>query len=199
YVVSGTSVNGCLARDTVNITIYPKPIITKSSDVLICKNSSTHLFSNGSITYSWSPSTSFNNSSISNPVAAPVSNTTYYVTVTDANTCTNMDSIHVIIRPDPLFTINNPVNICENGNIQLNVQGGDVYSWQPTTSLNDASRANPIAAPQTTTTYSVQITDTLCNNTATLSTTVTVMPLPIVRANKSNDLDCSTDFSQLNA
>jgi gliding motility-associated-like protein len=66
-------------------------------------------------------------------------------------------------------------------------------------SLSNSSISNPVASPQTTTNYSVQITDTVCNHTSTLSTTVTVLPLPTVKASKSNDLDCSNDVSQLAA
>ncbi|MEO6329619.1 MAG: gliding motility-associated C-terminal domain-containing protein, partial [Ginsengibacter sp.] len=38
-----------------------------------------------------------------------------------------------------------------------------------------------------------------CNDSAFLSTTVTVLPLPDVTVKKSNDIDCSIGFSQLNA
>jgi gliding motility-associated-like protein len=132
-------------------------------------------------------------------VATPASNTTYYITVTDANTCTNIDSIKVSIRPDPVFTVNAPVNVCEKNIAQLSATGGNTYSWQPATSLNNPNIANPVATPQTSTSYSVLITDTVCNNSAVLSTTVTVLPLPVVKARSSNDLDCNYDFSQLSA
>jgi gliding motility-associated-like protein len=199
YIVAGTTINGCAAKDTVNITIYVKPVITKSSDTIICKNTSAQLFVGGGTSYSWSPPVSLNNASIFDPVATPVSNTTYYVSVTGANTCTNTDSIRVSIHPDPVFSVNNPKNLCENTSVLLAASGGDLYIWQPATSLNDAFIANPTASPQVTTNYSVQITDTVCNNTSTLSTTVTVFPLPIVKVSKSNDLDCSNDVSQLMA
>jgi gliding motility-associated-like protein len=72
--------------------------------------------------------------------------------------------------------------------------------WQPASSLSNANIANPVATPPAgTTTYSVNILETTCNSSTTLSTTVTVNPLPLIRANKSNDLDCSNDRSQLNA
>jgi gliding motility-associated-like protein len=199
YIVTGTSVNGCQAKDTVSIAVYPKPAITKSNDALICKNSFTQLFATGGNSYSWSPSASLSSNSISNPVANPSSNTVYHVTVTDANSCTNTDSIKVTIRPDPIFWINDPTNLCVNNSVQLNASGGDVYAWQPSGSLNSSSISDPMASPQATTNYSVVITDTVCNNTSTLTTTITVVSLPIVKASKSNDLDCNNDHSQLNA
>ncbi|HET9825981.1 MAG TPA: gliding motility-associated C-terminal domain-containing protein [Chitinophagaceae bacterium] len=199
YIVAGTTARGCTARDTVNITVYPTPSISKSGDTLICNGSSAQLFADGGVIYNWSPSASLNDASVPDPVATPSASTTYFVIVTDANTCQNVDSVKVVIRPDPVFTITTSANVCANGSVQLNASGGNLYSWHPTGSLNDPFVANPTAFPQATTNYSVQITDTICKNSSTLNTTVTVVPLPIVRATKSNDLDCSNDVSQLMA
>jgi gliding motility-associated-like protein len=199
YIVAGTTANGCTAKDTVSVTVYPKTVVTKSNDTVICKNSSAQLSAGGGIIYNWSPATSLSNASISNPTATPVVNTTYYVVVTDGNNCKGTDSIKVSLRPDPVFTISNPTNVCENNPVQLNAGGGNLYSWQPAASLNNASIPNPTASPQSTTTYSVQIMDTVCNNTSSLSAVITVLPSPVVSASKSNDLDCSKDFSQLAA
>lgn len=140
-----------------------------------------------------------NDPNISNPLATPATNTEYYVTVTDANSCRNKDSIQVNIRPEPVFIISPSTKVCENSSTQLSAAGGDIYSWQPSASLNNANISNPISTTSATTAYSVQITDTVCKNTTTLSTTVTVMPLPIIQVSKSNDIDCSNDASQLNA
>lgn len=199
YIVTGTNANGCSAKDTVLITINPKPAIVKSNDTLICKNTSVQLSASGGVTYSWSPPATLNDPNIANPVASPTNNTTYYVTVTDANDCSNNDSINVNIRPDPVFTVTPSSDICEDTSIQLLASGGDIYSWQPATTLNNPNISNPIATPTTTTDYSVKITETACNNSTTLNTTVTVLPLPDIQATKSNDLDCSNDASHLNA
>jgi len=50
------------------------------------------------------------------------------------------------------------------------------YSWTPTEGLDDASKAQPIASPTTTTTYTLTVTDSL-GNTASDSVTVTVVPV----------------------
>jgi gliding motility-associated-like protein len=80
----------------------------------------------------------------------------------------------------------------------LSATGGTTYSWLPAASLDNASGATPFASPTTTTNYSVTITD-VCNNSATLTTTVKVLLLPVINAGKSNDIDCSNDQSQLTA
>jgi gliding motility-associated-like protein len=199
YIVTGTTVNGCTAKDTVVLTIIPKPAITTSNDTLICKNTSVQLFASGGINYVWSPAASLNNPNIANPLATPTTNTIYHVTVTNSNNCTNSDSVKVDIRPQPVFTISQPASLCTNDSVRLNATGGNSYSWQPTSSLSNPAVNNPLAFPTTTTTYTVQITETTCNNSSTLSTTITVLPLPFIQANKSGDIDCTTDFVQLTA
>jgi gliding motility-associated-like protein len=199
YFVTGTNLNGCTAKDSVTITANPKPTITKLKDTTICKNASVQLSASGGTGYLWSPAATLNNPAISNPVASPTANTTYYVSVTDANTCNNIDSVKVSIRPDPVFTISPAASACINSPVQLTAGGGNIYSWQPASSLNNAAISNPVATPAGTTNYSVNITETVCNISTTLTTTVNVKQLPSVQATKSNDLDCSNDRSQLNA
>jgi gliding motility-associated-like protein len=199
YIVTGTSASGCTANDTVNISINNSPSINKTADTSICKNSSIQLNVSGGSAYAWIPSTTLNNPAIPNPTVSPVNVTTYYVNVTGANGCSKKDSIRVDIYPDPVFTILPGKNICENNPVQLGASGGNSYSWQPATSLSNGTIADPEASPLSTTTYSVLIRDTVCGASANLSTTITVFPSPVVRAAKSNDIDCSTGTSQLSA
>ncbi|MBI5858604.1 MAG: gliding motility-associated C-terminal domain-containing protein [Sphingobacteriales bacterium] len=199
YIVTGTTTNNCVAKDTVVITVNPAPAITKSNDSTICTNGSAQLFASGGVSYSWTPAATLNNPSIPNPIASPGSTTTYYVTVTGANTCTKLDSVKITFRPSATFAVNPPANICLNKSVQLNASGGHVYNWTPAATLNNAVIADPVASPASTTTYSVSISDTICRNTGNLSTTITVLPLPLVKASKSNDVDCSSIQSQLSA
>jgi gliding motility-associated-like protein len=107
------------------------------------------------------------------------------------------DSVKITIKSEANFTINSPLAICENKSVQLNASGGDVYNWTPSVSLNNPSLPNPTASPVTSTLYSVTITDTVCNISASLSTAVTVNPLPLIKASKSGDVDCSISQVQL--
>lgn len=198
YSVTGTTMNGCTAKDTVNITAYSKPVISKSDDITICNNASVQLFASGGITYTWTPPATLDNPSTSNPIASPANNTTYYVTVSNAN-CSNNDSIKVNVKPEPVFMVSSPAPVCKDQSIQLDASGGDIYSWDHPADLNNPAVSNPIAYPQNTTTYSVLITDTVCDNSASLSTIITILPLPTITASKLNDIDCTSGFSQLNA
>jgi gliding motility-associated-like protein len=107
--------------------------------------------------------------------------------------------VKVSIRPDAIFSISDPGKVCLFDSAQLNASGGDIYSWQPAEGLTNTRISSPWVSPSVTTEYRVTITETTCNQSATLSTKLTVSPLPTVNAVKSNDIDCSNDRSQLNA
>ncbi|WP_276501743.1 gliding motility-associated C-terminal domain-containing protein [Terrimonas pollutisoli] len=199
YIVTGTTVNGCSAKDTVHVNIYAKPAIAVSDDTLICKNALAQLSVTGGASYSWSPAATLNDPLVASPVASPLVNTKYYVTITDANTCEHLDSVQVSLRPDAVFTINSPQPVCRFDSAQLIASGGDIYSWQPANGLSNTSISNPTASPAVTTDYTVTITENTCHQSEALSARITVKPLPIVNAAKANDIDCRNDRSQLNA
>jgi subtilisin-like proprotein convertase family protein len=68
----------------------------------------------------------------------------------------------------------------DNWSITFLGQGGVTYSWSPVTGLSNASIANPVANPTSTTTYIVTVTDNVTGCTATDDVTVTVNPLPVI-------------------
>lgn len=199
YYVTGITAAGCTGRDSVTISLHPVPLITTSADTTICGNASVQIWANGGTGYSWSPASTLNNSGISNPVASPGTTTQYYVNVTDINSCVYRDSVLVSVRPLPLFSINGPLDVCDKDSVRLTASGGDSYNWQPVSGLSDATSANPMASPVANTTYTVTITESVCNSSQTLSADISVLPLPVIRATKSNDIDCSNDQSILGA
>ncbi|MGF2411356.1 MAG: gliding motility-associated C-terminal domain-containing protein [Ferruginibacter sp.] len=202
YTVTGTTVNGCVASDFVDITIQPKPAITKSRDTTICTGASVQLLATGGTNYTWSPAATLSNPNIANPIATPVASVTkYYVTVINSNinTCSNTDSVKITLKAAPVFTVSPAQSTCEGTPAQLNATGGDIYLWSPANSVNNATVANPLTNTGVSTNYSVTITESACNVSQTLFTTVTVNPEPLVSASKSNDIDCSIGFSNLMA
>ncbi len=55
YVVTGTSVHGCTAKDTVSITVKNKFVLTHSSNDSLCHGKSKKLSAGGAATYVWTP------------------------------------------------------------------------------------------------------------------------------------------------
>jgi len=198
YKVSITLL-GCTKIDSVLITTYPKPFITKSNDTTICKNKSVQLFATGGQFYLWSPAATLSNPNIPNPIALPTDTTTYTVIITDNNTCTTPDSVKVSVRAAPVFTVGSPSPVCSGNPRQLSASGGDLYAWQPAGLLNNPTISNPIATSASTTSFTVKIRESTCMDSTIFNTTLIVLPLPVVDATKVNDIDCSNNSSQLNA
>lgn len=103
YSVTVYDANGCIgtAYDSVG---QANPFIDAGADVLIVLGDSTVIGGSPTasgfppFTYSWFPATGLNSTTISNPTAQPISNTTYVVTVTDVNGCYKSDSVVVSVN-----------------------------------------------------------------------------------------------------
>ncbi|MGQ0827184.1 MAG: PKD domain-containing protein [Bacteroidota bacterium] len=76
-------------------------------------------------TYSWSPAIGLNSSTISNPIADPVTSTLYTLTVTDTKGCFSTDTIFVTVSVDaimPPFCGIDSILINDTGFFQRNAQ-----------------------------------------------------------------------------
>lgn len=199
YVVTGTTASGCSGTDTIRITNHSKTINT-GNDTTVCQNQQIQIQAFGATTFSWTPTAGLSNPTIANPVVSVGStNLTYYLNGKDLNNCDDTDSIKIFVRNLAQFAINPPASICKAKSIQLTAAGGDVYTWHTSPYLSNLNIANPVASPVNTTTFTVDINDTTCHLTASMSTTVTVLPLPVIDAYKTNDITCNFDNSQLMA
>jgi Secretion system C-terminal sorting domain len=146
-------------------------------DQIICGTQSAQLQGFGAGSYTWSPSAGLSCTSCPNPVATPAVTTTYTVTGNLAGSCSNVDAVTVNVVSD--FTLNiTPANssICVNEVVQLTANGQAgfgpfVYSWTPSSTLNNDSIANPLASPITTTTYTATV---IAANGCTKQTTANV-------------------------
>jgi gliding motility-associated-like protein len=99
--------NGCIDRDTIDISINPTPIVDAGPDVQLILGNSTSIGGSpttaGTNTVVWTPSTYLDDPNIFNPVSTPDSSTTYIVTATDANGCVASDTMRVYVFPDISF------------------------------------------------------------------------------------------------
>ncbi len=195
YTVQVTDSFGRTANDAVVVTVNPTPVANAGADqtllvgqALTLGSSPTATGGTGPYTYSWAPSTGLNNSTVANPSASPSVTTTYTVTVTDSKGCTTTDAVVVTVNPLPVVNAGADTGICVGQSVALGgnptATGGAppyTYSWTPATGLNNAAVANPTATPTTTTTYTVQVTDSQGGQT-TDQVVVTVNPLPVVNA-----------------
>jgi len=146
---------------------------TITGDNVLCEPVTTTLLNAGSgyTTYTWS-----NGSSTQ---SINVGTGTYTVAVTNSAGCIASSSIDVTLNQNPIIEAGNDTSISQGNSLII---GGNptaignapfIFSWIPTTGLNSDSVPNPIASPQTTTTYTVTVIDRYgCSNLDTIVITV---------------------------
>ena len=158
----------------------------------------------GPYSYSWTPSAGLNSTFILNPYARPAVTTTYHLTVTDANNNTGTDSVTVFVHPLPTVNAGPIYEICLGDSVMLDGEAsgdsssnGYTYSWSPFFTLLNANVEDPIAFPDTTTTYYLTAFSSWGCPSNTDSTTVFLNPTPIAEAGV-NDVICAGDSLKLN-
>ncbi len=197
YTVTGTNGSGCSATATTTVTVNALPVVSVSPNTpAICTGTPVSLTANGGTTYTWSPTSGLSSGSGTTVSANPSGTSTYVITGTDANGCTNTASVTITVNALP--TVNaSPATaaICAGQSTGITASGATSYIWSPTTGLSSGSGAAVSASPSSSTTYTVTGTDgNGCNNTA--SSMITVNPLPVVNAGPDATI-CPTNSTQL--
>ncbi|MFO0321321.1 MAG: gliding motility-associated C-terminal domain-containing protein, partial [Bacteroidota bacterium] len=182
YIVT-SDLNDCTTLDAVVVTVNPYPISNAGNYVVFCSGSSATIGTTTTVgyTYSWTPSTGLNNSTISDPIITLTNSGTNAVTYTynvavELNGCTTQDAVVVEVKDLPIITSSNAW-MCPGSSVTLNVTGGFTYSWSPSIGISNANISNPIASPSITMNYTVFSTG---NNGCDNSYTITVEVNPII-------------------
>lgn len=106
FVVVYAQQNEAKAQIYLNYAVNQPALLTANAgtDQLICNGESVTLGSTptgnggtGAYTYVWSPGGSLNNAAASNPIATPSQSTIYMLSITDAQGCSFMDSIEILV------------------------------------------------------------------------------------------------------
>jgi gliding motility-associated-like protein len=213
--VCGTCIS---SFDSMTLTVTPAPVVNIGPDrVNTCFGTSgvslptTVTGGSGNLLYFWSPAAGLSNPRIPNPIASPNQTTMYSLVVIDTEGCqSDSDFVQVFVDSIPYADAGPDFFICENGpGVQLQPQGllggfGSYnFVWTPAAGLNDPTSPAPIARPDTTTIYQLEVINrqTGCSSRATgldtLSTVlVSVTPRPIAEGGLNQTI-CVNDSVQL--
>jgi hypothetical protein len=194
YSVTVTDVNGCTGTSnalTVTVFALPNPYITPTGLVEICAGDNVTVSTQaGFNAYAWSPSGG------TTETASFTQSGYYYVTVTDANGCTNYsDSLQVVVNSLPsiiTITANGPTNFCEGNSVILSAPSGyQSYSW------NEGSETQNVFVDSAGTYYCV-VTDQNGCSPSSVSNTIVVNVFsgtPAVASFSGNTLSSSPAIS----
>lgn len=147
YKVTVTSNHGCIAQDSVRIDKNALPIVNLGPDQGLCiGNSLTISAGNPGNTYLWNDNTTTMLKTIWN-------GGTYYVKVTDGNTCANTDTIIITQYSLPIVNLGKDTAICANTPLIIDaLNAGSTYNW------NTGATSQTIAVDSSNT-YYVKVTD----------------------------------------
>lgn len=189
--ISGDSRGSGTASDYSTIK-YCQHITDAGPDQQICVGETAQLSATGGSAWLWNNGSSLSSTTIPNPIASPGSTTTYIVSSTDANNCTDLDTVVVVVNPlpGPVIIPNGPTSFCIGDSVQLTASGFSSYTWS-------TGSTSPSIMVNSSGTFTVTVTDVMnCQNSTNMS--VTVFSLPNVDAG-SNVTYCVGDSAQLNA
>ena len=145
--------------------------------------------------YSWSPATFLNSTTIANPQATLINATTTYTVTASSNGCSTISSVTVSLAGSIVcspITSSNGSTLCAGQNTTLTASatvGGTPYTyvWDADPSLSATNIANPVATPTATTTYTCTVTDA-CGTTCSTTITINVNPTPTASASSNGPL-----------
>jgi PKD-like domain/Secretion system C-terminal sorting domain len=102
YTVTGTDANGCSSTTTVTADVNQLPdVLASASATSICLGDSIVISGSGAVSYVWQPG----NITSASFLDAPTGTTTYSLTGTDQNGCSDTASITITVNPLPTVTI----------------------------------------------------------------------------------------------
>ena len=199
YTTTFMAANGCDSLYTLNLTVKPLPLVNTISDTAICNTQTITLTTIGNASsYSWSPAIQLSDPTAASPQFSGTPGHKYYVTGI-LNGCSNIDSVTITVNTAASLVQPPNKSFCFKDSVKLDGNNGNnvTYIWTGNY-LSDNNIKDPIAYPPRSTIYSVKITD-LCNYDSTFFVRVTVLPLPSVKAQKTNDVNCVNTTSHLSA
>jgi len=176
-----TAVGGCMDSTTRSVTVHGNPTVTANNDLSLCRDKSIQLQAAGAQLYEWTPAQGLSCDDCPNPVATPLTNTTYIVKGINNFGCPGFDTLDVTVYQPIQITASPDAVICAKQSIDLSASGADSYIWSPSQGLSSTTIADPVATPAVTTRYRVVGFDGHNCFTDTAYVSITVNPLPTLQ------------------
>lgn len=167
YTVLITDAQGCQASASITLGVSPfaLPVISITPDTTICYGRYVQLNVSGGLAYDYHdwfniPGLSCYTNCV-NPVATPLTTTTYYVLVEGNGGCRDTAQVTVTVRDERFDVLGPDRTICLGDSAQLNILGGTNPRFTGV-DLSCVVCPNPFAFPSNTSEYFVNVTQNGC-------------------------------------
>lgn len=137
----------------------------------------------------WTPTASFVDATVENPIALNVGSTAQYPVILTAGSCTSIDTVNVTFGAG--YSLTNDTAVCAGESVQLEANGGSNHSWTPDNlTLTSTTISNPVATPATTTDYVVSLDLTNCSVVDTVTVVVNALPVSAINNGVAEEIVC---------
>jgi gliding motility-associated-like protein len=145
-----TASNGCVATDTIHVTVSVQPTVLLGNDSLLCFADSLVLQSTlvyGAPSYIWS-------NGATTPEITVNATGTYWLQVSEYN-CPGADTVHLIFVHDTLHLFNPDTAICRGMAVQVRASASPLasFQWLPTAGIGNSTALTPLIIPDTSALY----------------------------------------------
>lgn len=181
-----TQSDGCTSiADSVTVFVSARPTVDAGTILNVCAGDSVQLqgqVQNGLAQhYYWWPATGLSDSTLLQPMVAPVLSTWYYLQATHQGCAGNVDSVRVLVHARPVANAGNDTLVC-GGGIPVTLQGSWQYSgnqpvyaqWQP----GNLNGIRPVVSPDSSQLFFLTVKSGVAPTecVSTDSVLITVMP-----------------------
>lgn len=144
YTLTTTDGNECTNSDQVIVQVNVAPNANAGPDKAVCLGDSVQIGTPSPGSFTWTPAAGLSDPNIPTPLASPAITTTYFVSVSDSNACSQIDSVTVTVTAPISAGGDGSVTICSNESAWLFDHLTGAYdstgSWlDPAFNNNDAS------------------------------------------------------------
>ncbi len=174
YTATVVDQNYCYRRDTALLIVSQRhPYFESTSDTSVCLGNSVILQVTGGTSYIWYPAKGLSCDSCPNPTVSIDTTQIFHVGVYDQYNCGDTLQAAITINYPPLITVSPKDTLTMyNAPVQLNAYapGARYFLWTPAAGLDNPTVPDPIAIPDSSMLYIVQVIDTNnCSSTDTVS------------------------------
>jgi gliding motility-associated-like protein len=174
--------NGCQTMDSVWVQRVVAPTVSLGNNASVCNGIPVQIgtTAQANLIYNWFPGKNLSDSTVSQPFASPSLNTVYTLFATDTNGCSSnaQTTVNVVNNLYALPGTNQSICLGDTIKIGPAQKSGWNYQWTPSFGLNVNTLAQPIAFPNTTTTYKLVVSFNGCSDSNNIL--IIVKPLPVV-------------------
>ena len=171
YIVTVKDQFGCVNTGSTTVSVLSKPLMDVfPKAAAFCTGDSVLLTAIGGASYLWTPTTGLTNPTAASTYAKPAVTTTYTVTATGANGCTDLLAVKIAVFKTSVVRAGEDIVLIKGQSAVINAVLDTTnvnYFWTPVDFLNDPLIVRPTTTPNRDIAYTLHAVSGLGCGTST--------------------------------